>query len=173
MNFQLKIATINDVDAIWFLLKQGIEKRKNDGSNQWQDGYPNRDVVLNDVKHNYGVVVLNEQNTIVGYIAMIDEIEPAYEEIIGNWLSAKDEKYMVFHRLIVDHINPTKGLATWILNEVEQLVIKKGVKSIKVDTNYDNVGMLRVFEKLGYTFCGKVYFRGSERLAFEKIVIKN
>jgi hypothetical protein len=28
--------------------------------------------------------------------------------------------------------------------------------------------MLRVLEKLGYVYCGEVYFRGSARKAFEK-----
>ena len=170
MDFQIRVATINDIDTIWNLLEQGIEKRKEEGSNQWQDGYPNRGVVENDINNSYGLVVEDYQNNILGYIAMIAEIEPAYEEIEGDWLSNNDVKYVVLHRLIVDQQNPIKGLATWILKEVEQLVFNKGIKSIKVDTNFDNVGMLRVFEKLGYQYCGKVYFRGSERLAFEKTI---
>jgi len=168
MNFQIRVATRNDIDIIWQLLQQGIEKRKREGSNQWQDGYPNLKVVENDVNNRYGIVFENEFNEIVGYIAMIDEIEPAYEAIEGMWLSDKGEKYVVFHRLIVKQNHPIKGLATWIMQNIEQLVIEKGIYSIKVDTNFDNVGMLRVFEKLGYQYCGKVYFRGAERLAFEK-----
>ena len=170
MNFQIRIAKINDLDTIWNLLSQGIEKRRVEGSNQWQDGYPNRDIVINDINHEYGLVIENDNKKILGYLAMIDNIEPAYEEIIGDWQSPKGEKYVVFHRLIVDQQNPIKGLATWILKEVENFVSEKGIKSIKVDTNFDNHGMLRVFEKLGYQYCGKVYFRGSERLAFEKII---
>ena len=44
------------------------------------------------------------------------------------------------------------------------------VFSIKVDTNYDNLPMLSILQKLDYTYCGKVYFRGGERKAFEKIL---
>lgn len=168
MIFHLRRATKKDIDAIWDLLQQGIEKRKNEGSNQWQDGYPNREVVINDVDNSYGIVVENSFNEIVGYIAMIDEIEPAYEAIDGQWLSPCNEKYIVFHRLIVNQSKPIKGLATWIMQNVEQLVLDKGIYSIKVDTNFDNIGMLRIFEKLDYQYCGKVYFRGSQRLAFEK-----
>ena len=170
MDFQIRVATTNDIEVIWNLLQQGIEKRRVEGSNQWQDGYPNRDVVMNDVKYQYGIVVENESSEIIAYIAMIADIEPAYEEIIGDWISPNSEKYVVFHRLIVDQYKSIKGLATWILKEVEQLVLSKRIHSIKVDTNFDNVGMLRVFEKLGYQYCGKVYFRGSERLAFEKTI---
>lgn len=170
MNCSIRKATLADCDAIWNLLQQGIEKRKIEGSNQWQDGYPNRNVVLNDITHHYGLVVENENQEMVGYLAMIADVEPAYEEIEGKWMSPAGENYVVFHRLIVNLKHPIKGLATWILKEVEQLVLDQGIRSIKVDTNFDNVGMLRVFEKLGYQYCGKVYFRGSERLAFEKLL---
>ena len=77
----------------------------------------------------------------------------------------------VFHRLIVNLSHPVKGFATWFMTQLEKIVLEKNVYSIKVDTNFDNVGMLRVFEKLGYQYCGKVYFRGSERLAFEKLLV--
>jgi len=166
--YTIKQASLTDADAIWNLLQDGILKRKEEGSNQWQDGYPNLDVVLNDIHNQYGIIVLNESNKIVGYIAMIDEIEPAYEVLEGKWLS--HQPYVVFHRLIVDLQNPIKGFATWFLSALETLVINKGISSIKVDTNFDNLAMLRVFDKLGYTYCGKVYFRGSERLAFEKLL---
>jgi hypothetical protein len=29
--------------------QQAIARRKADGSNQWQDGYPNPEVILNDI----------------------------------------------------------------------------------------------------------------------------
>lgn len=170
MNFTIERASLEDIDHIWELLQLGIEKRKLEGSDQWQDGYPNRDVVSNDIINQYGLVVRDVNQKIVGYIAMIDAIEPAYEILEGKWLSPTGEKYMVLHRLIVDQNNPIKGLATWMMQNIEKIVLDRGIHSIKVDTNFDNIGMLRVFEKLDYQYCGKVYFRGSERLAFEKLI---
>jgi hypothetical protein len=32
--------------------------------------------------------------------------------------------------------------------------------------------MISIFEKAGYTYCGEVYFRGSPRKAFEKVLKK-
>jgi RimJ/RimL family protein N-acetyltransferase len=57
------------------------------------------------------------------------------------------------------------------MREVERIVLDNDIISIKADTNHDNGGMLRVFEKLGYIYCGKVYFRGSARQAFEKVLL--
>ncbi|HAI81103.1 MAG TPA: GNAT family N-acetyltransferase, partial [Chryseobacterium sp.] len=33
-------ATPEDAGQIWQILQQAIRRRKNDGSRQWQDGYP-------------------------------------------------------------------------------------------------------------------------------------
>ena len=52
----------------------------------------------------------------------------------------------------------------------QELAISKNVYSIKVDTNFDNLAMLHIFNKLEYQYCGQVYFRGSARRAYEKIL---
>jgi len=170
-NFLMRKAEISDLDRIWELLKAGILKRKNEGSDQWQNGYPNPEVVRDDIEKGYGIVVENDQKIIVGYVALIDAIEPAYEEIEGAWLT--NESYVVLHRLIVDLDHPIKGLASWMMKNIERFVTDKNVFSIKVDTNFDNIGMLKVFERLGYSYCGKVYFNNAERRAFEKTLSKS
>ena len=51
---------------------------------------------------------------------------------------------------------------------IRDLAKGNNIFSIKVDTNFDNIPMLKILEKLGYTYCGEVTFRGSFRKAFEK-----
>ena len=43
-------AHFEEVDEIWSILQFAIKSRKNDGSNQWQDGYPNRNSILQDLE---------------------------------------------------------------------------------------------------------------------------
>lgn len=59
------------------------------------------------------------------------------------------------------------------MKELEKLAMKRDVYSVKVDTNFDNKAMLRILEKLNYQYCGKVYFRGGARMAFEKLLDKD
>ena len=33
-------ANSNNLDAIWEIIQQAIEQRRQDGSDQWQNGYP-------------------------------------------------------------------------------------------------------------------------------------
>ncbi len=163
----LKKATLSDAPQIWEILQQAIEQRKQDGSQQWQDGYPNPETVQNDINNGYGYVLV-EQNEIIAYAAIIFEIEPAYTDIVGEWLT--NGEYVVIHRVATSNKVKGKGIATRLFEMIEPLSLEHGVHSIKVDTNFDNVPMLRILEKLNYRYCGEVFFRGSARKAFEKVL---
>src|SRR5690606_38244552 len=94
-NIQFRKATTQDKDQIWKILQQSIERRRIDGSSQWQDGYPNLSSVENDLEkgHNY-VLVLEEK--IIATAALIFNDEPTYDVIEGSWLT--DGDFMVVHR---------------------------------------------------------------------------
>lgn len=168
LDIEVKKAIIQEIDSIWNMFEQGIAKRKREGSLQWQYGYPNRNTILADIEKDYGYVV-TYKNEICGYFALIFDIEPAYEAIEGVWLNNND--YGVIHRLVTNQERKVKGLAESILLKIEKLVKKKNRYEIKVDTNFDNHAMLYLFDKLGYQYCGEVYFRGSARRAFQKSLV--
>lgn len=168
-DIRFRKATFNDVDSIWAILREAINKRRDEGSEQWQDGYPNREVVVKDIENGYGFVGERIEGELVAYVAIIGDIEPAYEKLEGKWLT--ERPYIGIHRLAVSQTDFIKGLGTWMMLEAEKVSLSQNRYSIKVDTNYDNIGMLRVFDKLGYVYCGEVYFRsGAQRKAFEKLL---
>lgn len=165
--YQFRKATYEELDAIWEILQHAIERRRLDGSNQWQDGYPNPDVIRNDLDHGYGYV-LATRDEVIGYCAILINDEPAYNGIEGKWLTNGD--FVVYHRVAISPDHLGKGLARIMLKHIELFALEQQIHSVKVDTNFDNAGMLRILEKLGYIYCGEVYFRGSPRKAFEKIL---
>ncbi|TDQ08329.1 GNAT family N-acetyltransferase [Pedobacter metabolipauper] len=169
MIFEFREANPSDTEVIWDILQEAILRRKNDGSNQWQDGYPNRDILGADIENDAGYV-LTEGEKVIGYCAVLVNDEPEYTNIVGKWLSHGD--FLVVHRIVVAGDYAGKGLARQILFEVENLALAKNIFSIKVDTNFDNIAMIKTFEKLGYVYCGEVTFRGSPRRAYEKIVLQ-
>lgn len=158
-------ANTGDSEKIWQILQEAIAQRKADGSSQWQDGYPNPASIKIDIENGYGYV-FSIDDTIIGYAAVIFDIEPAYEIIEGQWLT--NGPYVVIHRVAVAKEAKGKGIATKIMKETEAIALQKGITSIKVDTNFDNLPMLKILSKLGYTYCGEVYFRGAARRAYEK-----
>jgi len=162
-----KRAEQSDIPAIWKMLQAAIARRKADGSTQWQDGYPNPDVVGRDIEKRAGYVLWHGEQ-VAGYIAIMINDEPAYDELVGNWLSQGD--YIVYHRVVVATQFLGLGFAQRLMEYAEQVALQHGIKSIKADTNFDNQPMLHLFEKLGYLYCGEVTFRGTPRKAFEKLV---
>ena len=164
----LRKAKENDLAAIWEIIQYAIEQRRLDGSSQWQDGYPNQDSIRIDYENGYGYV-MDEDGVVLAYAAVIFDPEPAYNDIEGKWLT--DGSYLVVHRVAAGVLARGKSIATSLFQELESLAKENGVFSIKVDTNFDNIAMLRILEKLNYTYCGEVYFRGSARKAFEKVLL--
>lgn len=164
----LRKADLSEVPLIWTILQDAIKQRRQDGSTQWQDGYPNELTIQNDIQNGYAYV-LTENDLILCYAAIIFDKEPAYEDIQGKWLTNGD--YAVVHRVAVSKLAKGKGIATKLFENIEDLCLTQNIYSIKVDTNFDNVPMLKILDRLSYTYCGEVFFRGAARKAFEKKLI--
>ena len=169
MEYQFRQANYSEASQIWQILKDAIKRRKEDGSNQWQDGYPNMEVVKSDIEKKIGFV-FTQNDTIIGYSAVIINDEPDYINIEGKWLS--DQDFIVYHRVAISEEFLAKGMAKKMMKLIEQYALSKNIYSLKADTNHDNIPMMKIFEKLGYTFCGMVYIRQSPRRAYEKVLKK-
>lgn len=165
--YTFRKAFLEEKEIIWHLLQQAIKRRKEDGSNQWQDGYPNEEIVANDIKNEVGYVLIDEKK-IIGYSAVMINDEPEYEKIIGKWITNND--FVVVHRIVIAQEYLGHGLSKIILKHIEDFALKNKINSIKVDTNFDNFAMMKVFESLDYIYCGEVFFRGSPRRAYEKVI---
>lgn len=165
--YTFRKAQRNELPQIWDIMQHAIARRKDEGSDQWQDGYPNPEVLQNDIDKGAGFV-LTEDDTVVGYCAVMINDEPAYATIDGKWLTNGD--FVVFHRIAVAHTHTGKGLARKMMEHIAAFTASNNIRSIKADTNYDNPAMLRVFESMGYSYCGEVYLRGATRKAYEKVL---
>ncbi|MFT7336083.1 MAG: GNAT superfamily N-acetyltransferase [Porticoccaceae bacterium] len=170
MNYHFRKAKLSEALQIWAILQQAILRRKEDGSTQWQDGYPNPQVVHNDIEKGQGFVLV-EGETIIGYSAVIINDEPAYDKIEGKWLTTDD--FFVIHRVAISEKHLGKGLSKMVIGYIEAFAVQNNIYSIKADTNFDNIAMIKIFEKMGYILCGEVYFRGSARKAYEKVLDKS
>jgi RimJ/RimL family protein N-acetyltransferase len=167
MEYTFRKAETDELNQVWEILQDAILRRKKDGSSQWQDGYPNLQVVKNDLEKGSGHVLVGG-DSIIGYCAILVNDEPEYSHIKGKWLT--NENFVVYHRVAISEKYLGKGYAQKMLMYIEEFALGKGIKSIKADTNHDNHGMLKIFDKLGYVYCGEVIFRGTPRKAFEKVL---
>ncbi len=163
----LRKATLEDAGRIWQIIQQAQERMRLRGSNQWQDGYPNPQVIERDIEHGYGYVLYNDTG-VIAYASVIFDGEPAYDKLEGKWLT--DQPYVVVHRLAVADEMLQQGIATLFMQQVGDLSRERGVYSFRVDTNYDNLSMQKVLSKLGFVYCGEVVYRQGDRRAYEKVL---
>lgn len=162
-----RIATTEYIPEIWAILQGAISRRKEEGSDQWQDGYPNPAVLQDDIEKNVGFV-LTVNESIAGYFAILINDEPEYQNIDGSWLT--DGDFIAVHRIAIAENYLGKGLAKLMFKYFEEYACNKNIFSIKADTNFDNPTMLHIFKKMSYQYCGEVAFRGKPRKAFEKVL---
>lgn len=167
MDLTLRKTLPHEANEVWEILQQAIRRRKEDGSTQWQGGYPNLQTVINDIEKGIAYsLCLNDKIIATAAIAFNDE--PTYEKIDGEWLS--DGDFMVIHRVAVSDKVLGKGIATHFFLLMEDFAKENDVYSIKIDTNFDNLAMLRILEKLNYTYCGEIQVYDGPRKAFEKLL---
>lgn len=167
MELEFRKAIKDDSERIWIILQQAIERRHSDGSLQWQNGYPNPEIIAQDIDNQVGFV-LSHEGKVQAYAAIILNDEPAYRQIEGQWLSNGD--FYVIHRVAVSDEKLGQGYAKALFKFAEKLAIESSVSSLRVDTNFDNPAMLHVFKKAGFIYCGEVLMKGAMRKAYEKLL---
>ncbi|MDV4150519.1 GNAT family N-acetyltransferase [Clostridium sp. AL.422] len=164
---ELRKATENDLKNIMKIIDEAKKFLKNNNVDQWQNGYPNEDVILKDIKSNSSYV-LEDSNEIIGTVALSFDGEETYNSIYeGEWLS--NGKYAVTHRIAVLNNSDRKGIGTEIIKKSEEICLSQGINNIRIDTHEDNLVMQNLLKKNGFKYCGVIYLiDGSKRIAFEK-----
>ena len=164
---EIRLAFPNEVDAIMQVMEDAKKCLADAGSDQWQNGYPNEEVINNDIENGESYVMLDENNIIATTVISFTK-EKSYENILdGKWITNGD--YGVIHRIAVDNTHKGKGLSHKIIKYAEEVCKQNNIHSIKVDTHEDNILMQSLLKKNGFEYCGIVYLEdGGKRVAFEK-----
>ena len=142
------------------------------GIDQWQDGYPDRQIAEEDAEAGLSFAVCPDGgHEIAGVCTLIPDGEPTYDVIEdGEWLTGNDcRQYMTVHRIAVDLKYRGSGAASRLMAFAEERASDAGLLSVRVDTHEGNAVMRRMLEKNGYTPCGIIHLAdGARRIAYEK-----
>jgi ribosomal protein S18 acetylase RimI-like enzyme len=152
---------------IMMLINQAKDFLKENGVDQWQDGYPELSDIQQDISHGTGYI-LRENGQIAGYCCIDFDGEPAYDTLRGEW--PDNGLYAVIHRMAVDTRVKGRGLARSMFDEAEKMALSKQVHSIRVDTDDENKIMKHLLQALGFTYCGTIWFASSVKIAFQKSI---
>ena len=142
------------------------------GLDQWQKGYPNREVWESDIET--GVTWLAvEDGKVLGAFAFQTEPDPSYAVIDGAWLT--NGAYASMHRVCVADHAKGKGLAGEMFRHAIHLTAQSGRPSLRIDTHPGNLPMRRALEKAGFALCGSIRLKGGcedgdLRLSYEYVL---
>lgn len=170
MNFTL--ANHKDLPPIMNIFHEAQLYLASQGVDQWQNGYPTENLIINDISNEENYVVKNENDIIMGTTMFTTQPEPTYKTIEGTWLTNENAKYGVIHRMAVNNNFRKSGIAKFIFSQCEQILKDQNVASMRIDTHEDNKGMRNLLKKLGYEYCGIIFLDdGDKRLAYEKLIL--
>lgn len=143
---------------------------KENGIDQWQNGNPNSDVLLNDIKNGESFVVVDENDSICATAMISMRGEPTYNEIFdGKWIN--NSQFGVIHRVAVSPSAKKSGLASMLVSYAERQTRAAGFSSLRADTHDDNIPMQKMLEKNGFVYCGNIFLSdGAPRRAYEKML---
>jgi len=166
---EFRIATISDINRIMDIIRQAQEYLRNKGVDQWQDNYPNLNIIRDDIEKRKGYV-LEKDGQVVATVAISFSDEKTYEKIYeGKWIT--ENEYAVIHRIAVDNNFKGKRLSSEIIAQVEKMCLQSDIYSIKVDTHKQNESMKKMLSNNGFQYYGIIFLEdGSERVAYEKVI---
>lgn len=154
----------SDIPIILQIVRQAQEYFKNNDINQWQNGYPNQEIFMHDLKMKNSYVFL-QNNEIIATAMISFDGESTYDQIDGEWLN--DNLYAVIHRVVVKNQYKGQNIAGEIFNVAKSLCQGRKIANIRVDTHRKNIPMQRVLEKWGFHYCGTIFLKdGAERIAY-------
>lgn len=166
-NLRFRKGEERDLERIMELVADAQNWFREQEIDQWQDGYPTRELILSDILGDNNYIV--EYNGVTVAAAVISFAgEPTYSEIKGKgWLN--DNPYAVVHRIAVSDKYRRKGIAKEILHFTEEQCAERGIKDIRIDTHCDNRAMRALLKKMRYTHCGRITLTsGAYREAYQK-----
>lgn len=166
------IATAEHLEEMCRITDQAKAQLKGLGLDQWQKGYPSREVWVEDIKNKAAWLAV-EPGKVLGVFAFQTTPDVSYGEIDGAWLT--DTPYASMHRVCVSDDSKGKGVAGKMFEHGFAMARALGFTSLRIDTHPGNLPMQKALKKAGFLPCGTIHLvggceAGDPRIAFERIL---
>ena len=153
----ISLISINEIDNVMEIINDAKELLKHH-SLQWQQGYPNKEVMINDINNNflYGYYF---NNNLVGIVALIKGINPYYLNIYdGKWSLKPSEYDLVIHRIAVKKEYHHKNIGDSLIKYAIEYAKRNNCNSIKVDTHIKNEIMQNLLKQNNYILISDIVY---------------
>ena len=150
-----RLAAEFDLDEICSLIKSAIAKMDSCGIPQWDEIYPDKAILEEDITKNQ-MYIGKIDNEIAVCFTLSEECDEEYKN--GKW-QYPDAKFNVIHRLCVNPEFQNKGIATKTMKYIENLSKSQGYDVIRLDCFTLNPYSQKLYNKAGYSIVGYADWR--------------
>ena len=143
------------MDKIFELYSEAIENMEKQNIHQWDEIYPDKEILRQDILKNQMYIGEKDNNIAVCFVLN----EECYEEYKnGNWICPK-ARFCIIHRLCVNPLFQNKGIARESMEYIENLCKSSEYDSIRLDCFTENPYSKKLYDKAGYTITGYADWR--------------
>lgn len=165
----LRRAQAQDLDAIMRIINDAKRFLKDNGSPQWQDGYPNRETFSQDIAMQTNWVLINGSEVVATATLQLTP-EPSYQIITNGQWAQPNEPYATIHRVAINSHYRGQGLSKFLFSNLLTVGQMQGIKNFRIDTHRSNKAMQHIAESFNFKKRGiiKVNEKNDpERIAYE------
>lgn len=154
----------SDLNTIFEMFQSAIMDMEEKGIFQWDELYPDRDILKEDIQKGQLYVGFMENEPVAAYV-LNRECDGEYAN--GRW-NYEGDSYIAIHRLCVNPKYQNHGIGTCTMKYIEECARKKGKESVRLDAFTENPIAKKLYEGLGYQIVGFANFRKGRFFLMEK-----
>ena len=166
---EYRLAKKSDIDDVFSLIKAAIVRMETDGIYQWDDIYPTKSDLMNDVDNKSLYLAIDDVKVAAIYV-ISKEADAAYKN--AKW-QYSDESAYVLHRFCVSPDYQNKGIGKAVLAHIEEQIHEMGYESVRLDVFTKNPYAQKLYRKSGYQVRGYADWRKGRFDLMEKKLEKN
>lgn len=155
MEYQFRQAEPEDIKEVTTLYKNAIQHMIDGEIYQWDEIYPNEEVLAGDIKKKE-MYLLTGDEKLLACIVINEDQDEAYAPAPWKYTAGR---IAVIHRLCVNYEYQGIGNGRRTMQLAEGIIKASGYSAVRLDAFSDNPFARRLYEKLGYTYVGIVRFR--------------
>ncbi|NCD05403.1 MAG: GNAT family N-acetyltransferase [Spirochaetia bacterium] len=145
MNYNIRKATQSDVIGCRLLADYANELMLKRNNPQWSCGYPEIEILYDDVKKEQ-LYVAYEENELIGMVVIQKSKDKIYEKY-DFW---SEGPYLSVHRIV----SKRSGLGKYFINMAIDMAKEIGA-NVRLDTHIKNIHMQELVKSLGFVEVGE------------------
>ena len=131
----------------------------------WNESYPGMEEIIEDLSAGM-LYVLEENRELIGAVSIVPENEL---NDFDCWTVKQNARE--FARVVIRPDHQRKGLSALLVEDIIKELQKRNAESIHIAVAKENLPAQRLYQKMGFTFCGEAELYGHNFFLCEKSML--